>query len=114
MSIWTELLPRDIRNHISSYLDQYNKYYPVINYKKYLIKYVAIKNDTYNDIKYMTNLQQLYCNDNTNFTDEGIKNLTNLQELYCSISTNFTDEGIKQLNNQILYLYIFFINTQQN
>ena len=92
MSSWSLLLPRDIRNKISSYLDQYNSYYPVINYKKYLIKYVAIKNDTYNDIKYMTNLQQLYCNDNTNFTDEGIKQLTNLLDLDRGKNTNLTYE----------------------
>ena len=59
MSFWSLLLPRDVRNHISSYLDQDNEWYPVINYKKYLIKYVAKKYDKNNVIKYMTNLQIL-------------------------------------------------------
>ena len=96
---WSFLLPRDIRNQISSYLDQYNKYYPVINYKKYLIKYVAKYFDTDKELKHLTNLQHLNCGFNNNFTDKGLGYLTNLQKLNCGCNENFTDKGIKELTN---------------
>ena len=89
---WSFLLPRDIRNQISSYLDQYNKYYPVINYKKYLIKYVAKYFDTDKELKYLTNLQHLDSLSNKNFTDKGLGYLTNLQHLNCGSNKNFTDK----------------------
>ena len=101
---WSQLLPRDIRGYITSFLDQYDKYYPVINYKKYLIEYCAEKDDTDNELKCMTNLQILHCEWNEKFTDDGLKYLINLQELHCGWNKKFTDEGLKYLINlQTLY-----------
>ena len=44
-------LPRDILTVVISYQDQYDLYYPLSDYKKYLVEYTADKNDTDDDLK---------------------------------------------------------------
>ena len=103
MSSWSLFLPRDIRNYISSYLDQYNEFYPVIDNKKFLIEYYAEDIDTDKNIKDIINLQKLYC-EYSNFTDKGLSYLINLQELNCLENSNFTITGLFTLTNLKVFI----------
>ena len=57
MSSWSDILPRDIRGFITSYLDQYDEYYPVKNHKKYITKYTASKHDMNKELRKYKSLE---------------------------------------------------------
>jgi hypothetical protein len=92
------LLPRDIRNNITSFLT-HEDYKPVIDGHKYIRKYVqkydAKKQDTDDYFKRKSNLVVLNCKTNKNLSNVCLSRLVNLRVLHCGNCIKFDDDGLK-------------------